>query len=202
MTKPKLIQPTADLEGQYDTMLKDWISTGEQLVPFVLRYDCKDFKGLIAQLENEAKGIGPDSYGGKHEHVMVPHSTYWLVDQENQILGVSNIRHELNENLRKLGGHIGYGITPSCRRKGNATLILKLSLIEARKMGIGDVLVSCHADNIGSAKSITNNGGEIDEEFEHEGKVLQNYWIRQDPSPSTPRDHFDASTNSARRSSV
>ncbi|MBL4736077.1 MAG: GNAT family N-acetyltransferase [Flavobacteriales bacterium] len=169
----KLILPTATMEEAYSVMIQDWKSTGEQLVPFVLRYDYDDFPALIKQLENEAKGIG-----FKHAHVMVPHSTYWLVDEENNILGVSNLRHELNDNLRKVGGHIGYGITPSQRRKGYATLILKLSLLEAEKKGIGDVLVTCHKDNVGSAKSITNNGGILEAEFELEGRAMQNYWIR------------------------
>ena len=154
-------------------MIEDWESTGEQLVPFVLRYDYDDFPALIKQLENESKG-----FGFQHEYVMVPHSTYWLVNSENEILGVSNLRHELNENLRRIGGHIGYGITPSDRRKGYATLILELSLVEARKKGIGDVLVTCHKDNIGSAKSITNNGGILEKEFEDEGVMYQNYWIK------------------------
>lgn len=173
MKSISLISPTSDLEQNYDRMLKEWIATGEQLVPFVLRYDCKDFPGLIQQLENESKGIG-----FKHDHVWVRNSTYWMIDEDKNILGVSNIRHELTDELRKIGGHIGYGITPSYRRKGYATLILKLSLIEARKIGIGDVLVSCHTDNIGSAKSITNNGGILEAEFEFEGRATQNYWIR------------------------
>ncbi len=105
------------------------------------------------------------------------------MNEENSILGVSNLRHKLNDELRKVGGHIGYGITPSYRRRGFATLILELSLIEARKMGIGDVLVSCHTDNIGSAKSIMNNGGILTEDvFDFEGTPIQNYWIRKDPS--------------------
>jgi len=173
MPNLKLISPTSDLEEEYRRMIKDWESTGEQLVPFVLRYKHDDFPGLIQQLENEQKGIG-----FQHKHVMVPHSTYWLVNQENNILGVSNLRHELNENLRKVGGHIGYGIAPAQRRKGYATLILKLSLIEAKKMAIGDVLLTCHKDNISSSKSITNNGGILEEEFELDGRAMQNYWIR------------------------
>ena len=173
MPSPKLISPTSDLEEEYRRMIKDWESTGEQLVPFVLRYKHDDFPGLIQQLENEQKGIG-----FQHKHVMDPHSTYWLVNQENNILGVSNLRHELNENLRKVGGHIGYGIAPAQRRNGYATLILKLSLAEAKKMAIGDVLLTCHKDNIRSVKSITNNGGILEDEFELEGRAMQHYWIR------------------------
>ena len=169
----KLISPIPSLEKRYDEMIQDWKSTDEQLVPFVLRYNYDDFPAFIQQMKNEAKG-----FDFQHKHVRVPHSTYWLVDEENNILGVSNLRHELNKELQKIGGHIGYGILPSQRRKGYGTLILKLSLIEARKMGIGDVLVTCHKDNIGSAKSIANNGGILSEEFELEGRAMQNYWIR------------------------
>ena len=169
----KLIDPSVELESKYGAMIKDWESTGEQLVPFVLRYDYSDFQAFITQMENETKGL---FY--QHEHVMVPHSTYWLMDEDQNIVGVSNLRHKLNEALRKVGGHIGYGIAPSHRRKGYATLILELSLLKAGDMGIGDVLVTCHKDNIGSAKSILKNGGILEQELELDGKAIENYWIR------------------------
>jgi predicted acetyltransferase len=69
---------------------------------------------------------------------------------------VSNLRHNLNDNLYICGGHIGYGIRPDQRRKGYATKILKLTLIEAKKKGIENVLVTCNPENLGSVKAILN----------------------------------------------
>ena len=79
------------------------------------------------------------------------------------------------------GGHIGYGVRPSVRRRGYATEILRLSLVEARSIGIGDVRLTCDQENIASAKSIIKNGGVLDEEAymaEH-GHVVQRYWISE-----------------------
>ena len=39
----------------------------------------------------------------------VPATCLWFVD-EQEFLGEISIRHELTENLEKLGGHVGYGV--------------------------------------------------------------------------------------------
>lgn len=78
---------------------------------------------------------------------------------------------------RHIGGHIGYGIRPSERRKGYATVLLNLALIKARELGIQRALVTCDRDNIGSAKTIMNNGGVLDSEDEVDGTIIQRYWV-------------------------
>jgi len=60
----------------------------------------------------------------KHE-VLVPSSTYFAV-VDDEIVGIVDIRHRLNDHLLKVGGHIGYGIHPSHRRKGYASSALGL----------------------------------------------------------------------------
>ena len=109
----------------------------------------------------------------------VPDSVFFLLDEDrNRLLGAVNIRHYLNERLLREGGHIGDGIRPTERRKGYATEMIRLALIECRKLGIDKVLMICDKDNIGSARSIRNNGGVLEYEFINpEGKVEQRYWI-------------------------
>ena len=92
-------------------------------------------------------------------------------------MGAVNIRHWLNERLLLDGGHIGDGVRPSQRRKGVATRMIALALEECRKLGIDRVLMVCHKDNIGSAKSIRNNGGVLENEITVDGVVEQRYWI-------------------------
>jgi len=94
MNKLKLIEPSLSLESEYRDMMKDWESTGEKLVPFVLEYDASDFKALIQRCKNDSAGI---ILPVKGRRVMVPHSTFWLIDEYDTILGVVNIRHKLNE---------------------------------------------------------------------------------------------------------
>lgn len=170
MSKLKLIEPTIEFENEYNEMLNDWKQNGEKLVPFIIEYDAIDFQKFIEQMHGFKNGIGIPA-------TFVPHSTFWLINSTHKILGVVNIRHRLTDQLLTEGGHIGYGIRPSERRKGYATQILKLALLEARQLGIERALVTCDKENIASGKTILNNGGKFDREHLHEGVIKQRYWI-------------------------
>lgn len=164
-----LSDPDVRYKQEFYDMLAEWKATGEELVPWVLDLDSSDFDRYVSDLKNYSLGIAL----GKGK---VPHSTYWLID-EGRLVGVSNFRHELNEKLLASGGNIGYGIRPSARRKGYATLLLKLTLEKAREMGLKRVLLVCHKGNIGSAKTIINNGGVLENEPLIDGRIEQRYWI-------------------------
>ena len=166
----QLIKPTKELEKEYKTMLADWHATGEEMVPFPLEFDPTDFPAFVERLENYEVG------GGVAEG-WVNHSTYWLLDEEGRIVGVSNLRHELTERFLLDGGHIGFGTRPGYRRKGYASKILSLTLLEAQKRGIEKALVTCDKDNIGSAKTILKNGGILWKEHNLKGVWKQLYWI-------------------------
>lgn len=104
---------------------------------------------------------------------------FFLLDEDrDRLLGAVNIRHDLNDSLLQEGGHIGDGIRPSERRKGYATEMIRLALVECKKLGIDQVLMTCDKDNIGSVKSIVKNGGILENEFVNsEGNIEQRYWI-------------------------
>ena len=111
----------------------------------------------------------------------VPALTYFYVREEDEkIVGMINIRLALNDFLRKEGGHIGYCVRPTERRKHYATDMLAEAVKVCETIGIEEVLVTCDKSNIASAKVITNCGGELDEEFYSEtfGEVIQRYTIR------------------------
>lgn len=103
----------------------------------------------------------------------VPVSWYWYVDGDHYI-GRIQVRHRLTPHLRDYGGHIGYGVRPTARRRGHATAMLREVLPHARALGIGRVLVTCDDTNIGSRKVIEANGGIFEDE--RGGKLR--YWIR------------------------
>ena len=103
----------------------------------------------------------------------------WAQNEKKEIIGTCRIRLALNSNLEKTGGHIGYDVRPKYRKKGFGTEILKLALLEIRKNGIKDILITCDDDNIGSYKIIEKNGGKLenkiwDSEIE---KEVRRYWI-------------------------
>lgn len=113
------------------------------------------------------------------ENGRVPDTTLFCLDKDRNIfVGAVNIRHYLNDELLRSGGHIGDGIRPGERRKGYATAMIALALDECRKLGISKVLMCCDKDNIGSAKSIIKNGGVLENEVEKDGQIEQRYWIQ------------------------
>ena len=113
---------------------------------------------------------------GKHEYLL-PSSTYFAMI-DGKIVGIVDIRHKLNDFLLKAGGHIGYSVHPSERRKGYATEILRLALEKCRQRGIEKVLVTCDKDNVGSQKTILYNCGVLENELQDEsGNATLRYWI-------------------------
>ena len=95
----------------------------------------------------------------------VPCTFFWVVDDADPgtYLGSLSIRHRLTPFLLEVGGHIGYSVRPSARRRGIATAALRAALPEAAALGIHEVLVTCDDDNIGSARVIEANGGVLED---------------------------------------
>lgn len=97
---------------------------------------------------------------------------------DQKIVGIIQIRHRLNEHLLLYGGHIGDSVRPSERKKGYATEMIRLALNECKNLGIFKVLMVCYVDNIGSEKSIINNGGVLENIVEDEdGNKIKRFWI-------------------------
>lgn len=105
-------------------------------------------------------------------------ATFLVAESDGVIVGRSSIRHELNDFLRREGGHIGYGVLAAYRRRGIATEILRQSLIVARALGVDDVLVTCDDDNAGSVAVIERCGGRLEERVTIGTATLRHYWFR------------------------
>lgn len=169
----RLMKLSREYAAPLAEMIEEWQADPEYMQgnrsPWaIFRNDYHDFDAYLAQLEVHKPANG-----------MVPDSVFFLLDEDrDRLLGAVNIRHTLNEYLLQFGGHIGDGIRPSERRKGYATEMIRLALIECRKLRIDRVLMICDKDNIGSAKSILKNGGVLESEFvDEDGKTEQRYWI-------------------------
>jgi predicted acetyltransferase len=107
----------------------------------------------------------------------IPSTTFWLIDND-KFVGHVNIRHELNDHLKKIGGHIGYAIRPSARKKGYGTKILALALRKAIQLGFTKALVTCDESNIGSKKVIEKNNGQLENKVKGENGPKCRYWIK------------------------
>ena len=112
----------------------------------------------------------------------VPGTTFWLLDDNNRIAGMSRLRHRLNDALLIDGGHIGYYIRPSERHKGYGHAVLELTLGEAKKLGLARVLLTADSDNAGSIGVIEGNGGRReDERVDDSGTLYGRFWIELPP---------------------
>lgn len=104
---------------------------------------------------------------------------FYIRKADNRLVGMIQVRHYFNDYLSKYGGHIGYSIKPNERRKGYATSMLKAVLPYCKEIGLDKILISCIDSNIGSEKTILNNGG-IYESTVYERKEkchLKRFWI-------------------------
>jgi len=162
----ELVKPSAHYQQSYNQYIQELGS--EERYPFPLDFPHQDFPKLLARLQEIEQGLNlPDGY--------VASSTYWLVQNE-ELVGVSNLRHTLNERIEFMGGHNGLGIRPSMRGKGLGRMLMELTLAEAREKGIECAHIHCEKDNVASAKLIQSVGGVLHSEVsgpEHPGLVLR-----------------------------
>ncbi|HEY9294011.1 MAG TPA: GNAT family N-acetyltransferase [Microlunatus sp.] len=128
--------------------------------------DLTVFAGYVAMLRADEREESP-----RPDH-HVPGTNLWWAEGDH-FIGRLAIRHRLNDRLRTGGGHIGYWIRPSERRKGHAAAALRTALPYAARLGIDPALVSCDADNVGSRKIIEATGGV----FERQVGELRLYWL-------------------------
>lgn len=166
----KLVKPILCMEKEYYNFSEEWAKNGEEIIPYSARLLGDSYK---VWLENTYKFEKEESCPLN----FVPTYTYFLI-ADKKILGAINIRQCLNEYLYNFGGHIGYGIRPSERRKGYATLMLSLALPIAKSLGISNALITCARYNKASAKTIVNNGGVLENEVMQNGIIIQRYWIK------------------------
>ena len=168
----RLVKLNKNYKKQLEDMLDEWFSYNnshnDNGSPWaIFKNDYHNFDYYLNNLELKEPKNG-----------YVPDSTFFALDVERNIfVGAINIRHYLSEKLLLDGGHIGDGVRPSERRKGYATEIIRLGLEECKKIGITKVLIVCDKDNIGSRKSILNNGGVLENEIDVDGTIAQRYWI-------------------------
>jgi len=169
----KLEIPSEARKDSYRALVEEFLDRDEELIPFPMSFANTDFPAFLQELEDCAIGIGvPEGF--------TPHETFWLVSAEGEVVAVSNLRLQLTENLKKDGGHIGYGVRPSARKRGYATILLAETLKKAQERDIFSVLVTCYKGNIASARTIIKNGGMLDSEELMEGHpdIMQRYWIK------------------------
>lgn len=167
---PVLRRPRTDEEDEF---IRAHQATTRD-VPYFLHYyeEGMSLGRYLEVLDERERGVNLPSH-----HVP---STFLFAFNGDRIVGRVAIRHRLNDFLQRVGGHIGYVVVPEFRRQGYATAILRLALHFAHdRLGLDHVLVTCDDDNIGSIKTIENNGGVLETVISGPdlGKPKRRYWI-------------------------
>jgi len=163
----ELASPTLALEAAYRESEADFARAGETFLASA-RWDYPGFVQRCKEYEQVPEG-------------RVPQLDFFLLRDGATILGQSGLRLWLTSDLEDIGGHIGYRIRPSERRKGYGARLLAMTLDEARKRGLTDVLLTCDSDNIGSRRIIECNGGQLASESisPQSGVLVARYWIHR-----------------------
>lgn len=104
---------------------------------------------------------------------------FWILE-DGDVVGFIAFRRELNDWLRRVGGHIGYSLRPSRRRRGIVSAALRLVLDRARDEGYDRVMLTCDDDNPGSFRTIEGAGGVLEDVVDAADAGhprLRRYWI-------------------------
>lgn len=152
-----------------------------ELIPGIDRYEGirnfehlkdKTFEEWLEELENdEIEENLPKEFS--------PQSVYLVINDEQEIVGMVNIRWKEVPVLLKYGGFIGYSIRPTKRGKGYSYDMLKETLTELWRKEKRRVLITCKDFNVPSLKAIEKNGGIYEDSFVNnaDGYTYLRYWI-------------------------
>ena len=149
---------------------------------FLAAGDSIDGTGSLRRRENPADWIADNIQCSRRETApknFVPATQFVYLREDGKIVGMLQVRHELNGYLAVYGGHIGYSVHPDHRRKGYAAQMLRDALPYCREIGLDRVLITCNAKNEGSRRTIVKNGGVYDGTAHepNEDVDIERYWI-------------------------
>lgn len=164
----KLRKPTINDKDKLMDYIQEHHDNGERSISASNMLPMMEYEEWLEKLKKD-ETVGELEWGISETYILV---------NDNKVIGMLNIRYNPSDDIAQLYGHIGYGVRPSERRKGMATYMLKEALIKCMEKGLTEVILGCYEDNIGSSKTIVNNGGYLDREDMMEDKVAQYYKIK------------------------
>jgi predicted acetyltransferase len=174
MSEIDLQIPTICHKVEAESFKKEFFEAQEQVINGSALLDQMDYEQWLINITNNKKENTVKSGWAVSD-------TFFAVNKpNNRIIGIIDIRHNLNNDaLKKYFGHIGYAVRPSERKKGYATKILKMGLEYAKTVHIENVMLSCYSDNTASIKTIEKCSGKLTETKPYtDGKPLNIYWIK------------------------
>lgn len=163
----ELVTPDIKYKASYLSYIEEL--GDEERYPFPLDFDYHDFKAMLLKIEDFKQGRDlPKGY--------VPSTTLWLVESD-ELIGVTNIRHHLNEQILTCGGHIGLSVRPSMRGKKIANYLMQQSIEYLAQRRVSPVHIHCYKSNLASANTIQHCDGVLASELTLDGVCVQRYLV-------------------------
>ena len=183
---PELIAPTARLHRSWLEARDEWAAGVHQDGSGLHEDDevesPEGFQAWVERLHREGDRSVPPV--GRRVH-----STYFWMVEDERYLGAIALRHELTDFLLQVGGHIGYSVRPSARRRGLGTWALGAVLPHATALGLQRVMVACVDGNLGSQRVIEGNGGVLEDIRDSDLGRMRRYWIELEATPNSETAH-------------
>jgi predicted acetyltransferase len=154
-TRVALVAPHVSFAAAFADMAREFEAHGERPFDRLAATLERDFAGYVALLERRLT-FSSEAYN------VVPTRTFWLLDEEERLLGVSSLRTTLTPFLENFIGHISISIRPSQRRRGLSKALYRLTLDVAREAGMERILAVTHPSNVASVRGIVSSGGRLD----------------------------------------
>lgn len=174
MTDIALKKPTEEYAEQIMAYRREFLENNSELNGDGGLHKCENVEEWLAKVEQmSSPETCPRQFSPSTQFLAVRKS-------DNKLIGMIALRYDINHPLLSLfGGHIGYSVLPSERRKGYATEMLRQCLEKAKRAGLVRVMVSCDKNNLGSERTILANGGVFQCEVTAEGEnePIKRFWI-------------------------
>ena len=171
MEKLKHVKPSKEYEQEALEYINEFYEYNSDIngTGGLQRY-LDNYDGWLEKLEEDRTRIPNEE--------KVPAETYFLVrENDNKIVGMINIRLTLNENLKKFGGHIGYSIRPTERKKGYN----KVNLGSAKTMqALGGKLIREYYDDTYAHCTVQDYIINVEEAIEKYSSIYEPFIINDD----------------------
>ena len=170
----KLVLPSPEYAGEIAAYRREFLQQGGSM----------DGAGPLRRMEDPLEWIAfcQRLMRGEAEDWVADTQFLYVREADGKIVGMMDVRHDLNDYLAEYGGHIGYSVRPGERRKGYAGRMLALGLDYCwDQLGLDRVMVNCLEENEASRRTILKNGGVYErtvvEKRGERSRTIQRYWI-------------------------
>jgi len=170
MDEIKLLKPSMEYADEIMAFRQDLLDAGSDFAGCGSLYRCESASEWVNIVESGETTCSEGSVTS-NSYIAVRHS-------DNRVVGIIDLRHHIDHPILSVwGGHMGYTVRPSERRKGYAKEMLRQNLQNCRNRGLDKVLIVCDSDNIASEKTIVANGGVFEKEISVDGMLVKRFWV-------------------------